>query len=683
MFHWFGVVQNTRGDALANWQVGLVEVDTQNVVPIFADENSTPIATVSGVANRAVADLEGNYDFYVPSGTYTLRFFNSAGEFQRDQRFVAMFGADIGNTALIARDEAVDAAQDATDAASSAAADAAIAQGAASIAAQFSGPLYLTISAGLAGTTNNQEFAVDNGDGTATIYLNDEGDEVLRRVIIIAPQRPEASANIGFSHAVTPLEGSVAAKLKAFVSVKDAPYNAKGDGVTNDTAAIQAAINAVSAAGGGTVLVPAGNYRLNSGLTYNGNNLTIEGEGPRATRFTSTFATGDIIRIGNGTANPDNVTLTGFAMSSTVARTSGAAIVLQNTFNCAVRDFRLDANMFDGVLVEGGPNQFQNYISDFVIDSGSNGILLGNAALVQGIYITSGLIANCTGAGIFARNVSGWYIDHLDIIRCKDGITTFPAAGQQTNAAFLADITADTSTEYGFLFLSNGGFCGDLNLVGCWAATCGEDGVFINEGAGNVSGILLSACRFINNGKAGFRAVTGDHITLENCHSFSNSTDGLNTADGIAFGNGMGNFSVIGGSSCNTAGLFPGGNQRAGISIGTGCDNFAIIGVDVQNNATAGIIDSSTGLNKTIAGCPGFRTAASGTATVLSGNSSVNVTHTLSVTPGIGDIQATPTSDVPERWWVSATSSTTFTITFSGPAGANRTFAWSARTRGA
>ena len=93
MFHWFGVVQNTRGDALASWQVGLVDVSTEDVVDIFADENSTAIASVSGVANRAVADENGNYDFFVPNGTYTLQFYNAAGVFQRSQRFVAMYGA--------------------------------------------------------------------------------------------------------------------------------------------------------------------------------------------------------------------------------------------------------------------------------------------------------------------------------------------------------------------------------------------------------------------------------------------------------------------------------------------------------------------------------------------------------------------------------------------------------------
>lgn len=97
MFHWFGVVQNTRGDALPGWQVGLVQVGTQTVVPIYSDENSTPIVSVSGIANRAVADENGNYDFFVPNGTYTLQFYNSSGVFQRNQRFVAMYG-DPANT---------------------------------------------------------------------------------------------------------------------------------------------------------------------------------------------------------------------------------------------------------------------------------------------------------------------------------------------------------------------------------------------------------------------------------------------------------------------------------------------------------------------------------------------------------------------------------------------------------
>jgi hypothetical protein len=94
MFHWFGVVQNTRGDVLPGWQVGVVELNSQTVVPIFSDESGTPIVSVSGVANRAVADENGNYDFFIPSGTYSLNFYNSAGVFQRSLRYLTMYGED-------------------------------------------------------------------------------------------------------------------------------------------------------------------------------------------------------------------------------------------------------------------------------------------------------------------------------------------------------------------------------------------------------------------------------------------------------------------------------------------------------------------------------------------------------------------------------------------------------------
>ena len=58
---------------------------------------------------------------------------------------------------------------------------------------------------------------------------------------------------------------TVDAKLKDTVSVKD--FGAVGDGVTDDTAAIQAAINSISS---GTLYFPAGKYKVTSTLTING-----------------------------------------------------------------------------------------------------------------------------------------------------------------------------------------------------------------------------------------------------------------------------------------------------------------------------------------------------------------------------------------------------------------------------
>lgn len=59
----------------------------------------------------------------------------------------------------------------------------------------------------------------------------------------------------------------VASTSDVWLSVKSAGYGAKGDGTTDDTTAIQNAINALANAAGGTVYFPPGTYRVNGQLT--------------------------------------------------------------------------------------------------------------------------------------------------------------------------------------------------------------------------------------------------------------------------------------------------------------------------------------------------------------------------------------------------------------------------------
>lgn len=55
-----------------------------------------------------------------------------------------------------------------------------------------------------------------------------------------------------------------------FYNVKDSPFNAQGDGVTDDQPAIQSAIDAAFAANGGTVYFPPGTYLIQSKLVLKG-----------------------------------------------------------------------------------------------------------------------------------------------------------------------------------------------------------------------------------------------------------------------------------------------------------------------------------------------------------------------------------------------------------------------------
>jgi hypothetical protein len=86
-----------------------------------------------------------------------------------------------------------------------------------------------------------------------------------------------------------PFTGSVAtnveAKLAQYVSVKD--FGAVGDGVADDTAAIQAAIDAVFNTGGGTVYIPTGTYLVSSIVKnwIGAVTVRIVGAGKRATKL--------------------------------------------------------------------------------------------------------------------------------------------------------------------------------------------------------------------------------------------------------------------------------------------------------------------------------------------------------------------------------------------------------------
>lgn len=122
----------------------------------------------------------------------------------------------------------------------------------------------------------------------AAVYTNDYFSVTVRNkrneLVIYAPSgygiTPGTSAS--FSGQITYNEGSSGAvdrtltsRLQDYVSVKD--FGAVGDGVADDAPAIQAAIDAVAASGGGSVFIPTGTYLCQSTL-INKNLVVLSGE---------------------------------------------------------------------------------------------------------------------------------------------------------------------------------------------------------------------------------------------------------------------------------------------------------------------------------------------------------------------------------------------------------------------
>ena len=141
-----------------------------------------------------------------------------------------------------------------------------------------------------------------------------------------------------------PDTGGVARTVSAWIgdqylSVKD--FGATGNGSTDDTAAIQAAITAAHAAGGGVVLVPEGTYVINSTLNM-AVGVTLQGVGPQASVFTCNMTGNAILMsspINSSTSVYTNVkdlglncTVGGSSTGAGYCDVGGTYVVLQNVY---------------------------------------------------------------------------------------------------------------------------------------------------------------------------------------------------------------------------------------------------------------------------------------------------------------------------------------------------------------
>jgi hypothetical protein len=110
------------------------------------------------------------------------------------------------------------------------------------------------------------------------------------------------------------------------VSVKD--FGAAGDGVADDTVAIQAAINAVAAAGGGKVYFPQGKYNIGTtGITT----------------YANVILYGDVTRYVGSTTRGTSIIYTG----------TGNAIYGENILDAQILDLDIDCTGSTGIYPNG------------------------------------------------------------------------------------------------------------------------------------------------------------------------------------------------------------------------------------------------------------------------------------------------------------------------------------------
>ena len=255
---------------------------------------------------------------------------------------------------------------------------------------------------------------------------------------------------------------NVEQKLQEFVSVKD--FGAVGDGVTDDTAAIQAAITAT---GANTLFFPAGTYKISSALTQPTSQLWQGDGGRNATILSKTF-NGDLVTMGNRSAIHD-ITINGNG-----ATYSGKGIVVPvSTFSQSI----------ERVFV----NQTAGQCLDFVADAGggcnvyafegttTSGLTVSAIRLgadtgpvprfFSGIWLSGGLfefVSGGTGSGN-GGSISDFYINNF-LVSGSPTIATGATLFHASNGR-VASILATTTLSGANCTFSNVTFSGPVALT--------------------------------------------------------------------------------------------------------------------------------------------------------------------------------------------------------------------------
>jgi len=376
-----------------------------------------------------------------------------------------------------------------------------------------------------------------------------------------------------------------------------ADYGAVGDGATDNLSSIQEAIDYVDAAGGGTVIIPAGTYLVSGALQINHDHITMVGTG-LGSILQTTSATENVINIGDGVANRVDITLRDFSIKSSVTRTAGwyincnkiyrahlnnlllgipyGGIKLTDTFHITLQAVKMWSIRREGIHIDGGAEQYLNqclfissdsiypyaiirlkdtsavWMSDISALWGQYGLLVdpGDGDIVENVFVSQGAIEGCV----------------YDAIR----ITPSHANGKVRR-----------------FFFGNGS----------WACMSNR-GVLIGD-VGTMVGITFDHAIICYNAEHGVFVQSGEEWAILNSYVMANNTD-AGSFDGVRVAADCSNFRIIGNRIGDDFSTWT-GTPNYGVNILAGTSDYYIVAHnDLHGCTTAGLNDGGSGANKIV-----------------------------------------------------------------------------------
>lgn len=382
-------------------------------------------------------------------------------------------------------------------------------------------------------------------------------------------------------------------KLLERVSLKD--FGAVGNGVADDTAAIQAAVDFVGANGGGIVNVPKGVYQT-AGINLQAG-VTLKGEGAYASVIRATSSSNSLVFMHASTCLSD------IKLLSSVARTDSFHIDIQGNGvivdNCEFGGYFIGVNVGTiGSSVVVGAMIKDCEFRDPVAASGAGAVQFANFSNAEmRNCILSGGPGVQPDFGVRYWNGDTAFLTDTNITLHGKALLIDPPAGLHCYAATISGCLFDSAGTVAAgvtvpsVEILPAGKVYNTKFSNCWfGLASAKSGCYIGtSGLGNVDGVTLTGCEFTDNGDSGL-TVAGPGVEnwiVTGGFSCANTNYGIHAAAGTSL------FSIAGHRAGNVSDRGP---NNIGINVDVAASNYYNISdCNVYGNAVAGIFDGGTG----------------------------------------------------------------------------------------
>ena len=415
-------------------------------------------------------------------------------------------------------------------------------------------------------------------------------------------------------------------KLGDVVSVKD--FGAVGNGVADDTAAIQAALDSLSSTGG-KVTLPIGKYKLTAALTIPAY-VTLEGS-CRSNGTSTAYSTRlQVAHAGNGiNLGGSRSTVRNLTIKYTVAGSASNAIYAYNIADPVVSEVYI-VDAYNGIellscnapVVESCDVMDCTGVYAFKIEGNVNNpadsFLLTNVSSGFTSTWPSGFKHIYLGSYTNSGKIRGYRLVQGDYGIVLDGTNDDP------DDIWIEGGGCDNQAINGYRFNSGQ----QLYLNDAWVGQSTEDGiVFGTNFTGNAT---LVSPRVRGSGYHGIKIAGGNVIHISNPLIGQNSTASANTYSGISVSGAVTKLSVVGGT-CGTLEAGGSNQQKDGIElVNASIDYVYIGGVNLVGNSTRALTTSVSTKNVFVENCPGYD-QIDGYLTVRLNGSVANGTYNLDV----------------------------------------------------